>query len=282
MMDEQAAGAPKDKGSAAQVAVVTGGRRGIGKACAQALAEAGFDIVVVDLVEDNEATGTLAELRRTGRRAELVIGDIADFDGLRGLADRIVGVFGGIDCLVNNAGVLSNSRGRDLLDATPETFDRVMHVNLRGTFFFTQEISRRMIAMRESTRPWTGSIITITSGAVGSARLDSPEYAFSKTGLSLMSQAFAARLGPHNIRTYEVRPGVIKTEMSRDVWPMYDALIAEGRFPLGRIGLPEDVGKTVAALAGGAIPHSTGDYFHIDGGYHVPVPGAARRPTKTS
>jgi NAD(P)-dependent dehydrogenase (short-subunit alcohol dehydrogenase family) len=260
-------------------AVVTGGRRGIGKACAVALATAGFDVVIVDLVSDEDAERTMADIRNIGRRAELVIGDIAELDRLADLADRIVAAGAGLDCLVNNAGVLPDTRGRDLLDATPDTFDKVMRVNLRGTFFFTQEIAKRMIALAVPGGETHGrSIITITSGAVGTARLDSPEYAFSKTCLSLMSQAFAARLGPHNIRTYEVRPGVIKTEMSRDVWPVYDKLIEEGRFPLGRIGLPEDVGQTVAALASGAIPHSTGDYFHIDGGYHVPIPGAARRP----
>jgi 3-oxoacyl-[acyl-carrier protein] reductase len=197
------------------------------------------------------------------------------------LTEKIFAAFGTVDCLLNNAGVLPKMRGRDLLDVTPETFDLVMDVNLRGTFFFTQAIARRMVAEPAVGRAHHRSIITITSGAVGSARLDSPEYAFSKTCLSLMSQAFAARLGPHGIHTYEVRPGVIKTEMSRDVWPMYDAMIEQGRFPVGRMGLPEDVGQTVATLALGSIPYSSGDFFAIDGGYHVPSAGVApRKPAK--
>jgi NAD(P)-dependent dehydrogenase (short-subunit alcohol dehydrogenase family) len=257
------------------VAVVTGGRQGIGLACGEALAKSGFDIVVVDLVQDDQARAAVEALRGLGRNAKFVKGDIAAVGRLDSLADRIFSAFGRVDCLLNNAGVLPKARGRDLLDVTPETFDLVMNVNLRGTFFFTQAMARRMIAVLGGEHH--RSIVTITSGAVGTARLDTPEYAFSKTCLSLMSQAFAARLGEYGIHTYEVRPGVIKTEMSRDVWPMYETMIEQGRFPIPRMGLPEDVAETVVALARGLVPYSSGDFFAIDGGFHVPAAGIAPR-----
>jgi len=261
----------------APVAVVTGGRRGIGRACAEALADAGYDIVVLDLAPDADGDATLASVRQRGVRAAFVAGDIAAYDGLPDLAGQLFAAFGAVDCLVNNAGVMPKApRGRDLLDVSPETFDPVMNVNLRGTFFFTQEMARRLIAQVESGRRQRQAIITITSGAVGKPKLDTPEYNFAKTCLSLMSQAFGARLGPWGIHTYEVRPGVTKTEMSRDVWSMYDKLIADGRFPIPRMALPEDIGRAVAGLASGAIPFSTGDYFHVDGGFHINLPAPKR------
>ncbi|MEP6655894.1 MAG: 3-ketoacyl-ACP reductase [Betaproteobacteria bacterium] len=257
------------------MAVVTGGRRGIGQACAYALADAGFDIVIVDLADD--AAATLGEVRARGAGAHMVVGDIADIDRRAELVDRIFGAFGTVDCLVNNAGVLSATRGQDLLDVTAADFDNVMAVNLRGTFFLTQEIARRMVAEGDAKRPLERSIITISSGAVGRARTDSPEYAFSKTCLALMSQMFALRLGKHAIRTYEIRPGINKTEMSRSAWEMYEVLVAEGRFPIARLGLPEDVARTVGTLATGMLPYCTGGHIYVDGGFHIPTSERPRR-----
>ena len=259
-------------GGRAPVAAVTGGRRGIGRACAAALAGAGFDVVVVDLVDDADTAATLAEIRAAGRGARFVAGDIAEIDRRVALVDGIVGAFGTIDCLVNNAGVFATTRGADLLDVTPESYDRVMGVNLRGTFFLTQEVARRMVAEGDAKHPIDRSIITVTSGVVGRPRTDLPEYSFSKTGLSLMSQAFALRLGCHGIRTWEIRPGVTRSEMSRDAWGIYEKLIAEGRFPIPRIGLPEDVGRAVAMFATGTLPYSTGGHLYLDGGFHIPAP----------
>jgi NAD(P)-dependent dehydrogenase (short-subunit alcohol dehydrogenase family) len=256
----------------APVAVVTGGRRGIGRACATALAGAGFDVVVLDLVEDADAAETLAAIRVLGRRAAFVAGDIAEIERRQALVDALVAAFGAIDCLVNNAGVFATTRGADLLDVTPESYDRVMGVNLRGTFFLTQEVARRMVAESDARRPRDRSIITVTSGVVGRPRTDLPEYSFSKTGLALMSQAFALRLGRHGIRTFEIRPGVTRSEMSRDAWGIYEKLIAEGRFPIARIGLPEDVGAAVAMFAAGTLPYSTGGHLYLDGGFHIPTP----------
>jgi NAD(P)-dependent dehydrogenase (short-subunit alcohol dehydrogenase family) len=260
------------------VAVVTGGRRGIGRGCCTALADAGFDIVIVDLLNDDDTLETAAEIKKRGRKSAAVNGDISDVSLSSTIAEQAYAAFGAIDCLVNNAGVLPKTRGRDLLEVTPDTFDQVMNINLRGTFFLTQEIARRMIMTREAgERPVIGSIVTVSSGVVGKPRQDSPEYAFSKSSLALMSQMFALRLGPWGIHTYELRPGMTKTEMSRDAWDMYDNMIQQGRFPIPRVGLPEDVGHAAAVLAKGLLPYSTGEYFNLDGGFHLPFSGPASR-----
>jgi NAD(P)-dependent dehydrogenase (short-subunit alcohol dehydrogenase family) len=266
-----------DTESAIPVAVVTGGRRGIGRGCCTALADAGFDIVIIDLVDDDDAAETAKEIKKRGRRSALVTGDISDVSLSSAIADRAYAAFGAIDCLVNNAGI-RGPRRRDLLEVTPDTFDHVMNINLRGTFFLTQEIARRMIMTRKAgERPVIGSIVTVTSGAVGKPWQDSPEYAFSKTSLALMSQMFALRLGPWGIHTYELRPGITKTEMSRDVWDQYDKMIEQGRLPIPRVGLPEDVGHAAAVLAKGLLPYSTGEYFNLDGGFHLPFSAAPSR-----
>jgi len=252
------------------IAAVTGGRRGIGRAIAYALADSGFDVIVVDLELDDDAAETLGAIRSRGRRANFISADLALVERREALARDIFATFGTLDCLVNNAGVVPSVRRLDLLDVTPESFDRVMGINLRGTFFLTQAIARRMVAEPPAERPLR-SIITITSGVVGRPRTDWPEYAFSKTGLSLMSQAFALRLASHGVRTYEIRPGVNRTSMSRDVWDSYEMLIEEGRLPLGRIGLPEDIARAAATLAAGQLSYTTGDRIYIDGGVHIPV-----------
>jgi NAD(P)-dependent dehydrogenase (short-subunit alcohol dehydrogenase family) len=265
----------------APIAAVTGARRGIGRAVAEALADAGFDIVLIDIEQDEAAAEVLAAIHAGGHRARMVVGDIADVDSSDRLAAQVFAAFGTLDCLVNNAGVVPPIRGVDLLSVTHASFDRVMGVNLRGTFFLTQAIARRMVSEDASGRPVPRSIITITSGAVGRPSMDWPEYAFSKTCLSLMSQAFALRLAPHGVRTYEIRPGVTKTDMSRDVWDSYDALIEAGRLPLGRMGLPEDIGRTVAVFATGQFAHTTGDFIHVDGGLHIPASQARPRRNAT-
>ncbi len=264
----------------APVAVVTGGRRGIGRAISVALVEAKFDVVIVDLEEDADARATLAEIAERKGRAKFVAGDIGALDRRVELVDGIFAAFGTVDCLVNNAGVLSGVRGQDLLTVTPDVFDRVMNVNLRGTFFLTQEIAKRMVAEDEAGtgRPVGRSIVTITSGAVGRARTDSPEYSFSKTSLALMSQIFAVRLGRHNIATYDLRPGVTRTEMSRSAWGMYEELVEEGRFPIRRLGLPDDIARAVVTLASGGLSYVTGGFITIDGGFGIPASVMPRRP----
>ncbi|MGE0797014.1 MAG: 3-ketoacyl-ACP reductase [Lautropia sp.] len=249
------------------VAAVTGARRGIGAGIARALAAEGFDLVLLDIVRDAAAEQLLAELAQAGGRARFVVADIADVGQRETTAAALFDAFGALDCLVNNAGVQVEVRG-DPLETTPESFDRVLGVNLRGTFFLTQAVARRMIA----AAPLPGrhrAIVSISSANAFFVSPDRPEYCFSKVGLSMMTKVFALRLGAAGISTYEVRPGVIRTDMTAPVADRYQRMIAGGFTPIARWGEPEDVGRAVAALAAGRLPFSTGDAIHVDGGQHI-------------
>jgi 3-oxoacyl-[acyl-carrier protein] reductase len=250
------------------VAVVTGARQGIGRAIALSLARARFDLVLVDLSYDEIAIETIAEAELRGARCRFVEADIADVDKRHAMADKLFGAFGHVETLVNNAGVQVKVRG-DLLDVTPESYDRVMGINLRGTFFLTQEVARRMVAASPEPTEKHRSIVTISSANAYLVGTDRPEYCFSKMSLSMMTKAYALRLGRHGIATYEIRPGIIRTSMTLPVKEKYDGWIAGGLTPMARWGEPEDVGDTVACLASGRMPFSTGDAFHVDGGLHI-------------
>jgi len=251
------------------IALVTGGRRGIGRGIAYALAQAGYDVVLNDLVEDDAAAETIAGVTALGRKARFITGDISEIETHAALVDAAWSAFGTIDCLVNNAGMQVKVRG-DILDVTPQSFDELMAVNLRGTFFLTQAMARRMLREPRGPGDPPRSVVTISSAnantIVGPNRA---EYCISKSGLSMMNKLFAERLAASDIMCYEVRPGIIYTDMTSSSKERYDALIAEGISPVRRWGTPRDVGKTVAALATGMLPFTTGDAFHVDGGLHM-------------
>ena len=182
--------------------------------------------------------------------------------------EKMFAAFSRVDTLVNNAGVQVKVRG-DLLDVTPESYDRVMGINLRGTFFLTQAVAKRLIALSSAPTEQHRSIVTISSATAYLVGPDRPENCFSKMSLSMMTKAFALRLSQHGIATYEIRPGIIRTAMTLPVNEKYDGWIANGLTPMACWGEPEDVGKTVATLASGLMPFSTGDAFHVDGGLHI-------------
>lgn len=253
--------------SRAPVAVVTGSRQGIGHSIAGALATAGFDLVLVDVARDAGAEQAICDKLLPERRAKFMTADIADIERRDHLADALFDTYGTIDCLVNNAGVQVKLRG-DLLDVTPESFDRVMNINLRGTFFLTQAVARRML--RQTAAPGVHrSIVTISSANAYLAGPDRPEYCMSKLSLSMMTRMFALRLGGAGISTYEIRPGIIRTGMTAPAAEKYDRWIADGLTPIGRWGEPADVAGCVKTLALGQMPFCTGDAFHIDGGLHI-------------
>jgi NAD(P)-dependent dehydrogenase (short-subunit alcohol dehydrogenase family) len=252
----------------APIALVTGGRRGIGRGIAYALADAGFDVVVNDLVDDAATRETLAAIRDRGRRAALVPGSIADLPGHAALVEQAFAAFGTLDCLVNNAGIQVKVRG-DLLDVKPESFDEILAVNLRGTFFLTQAVARRMLDERRAADDPPRSIVTISSANARMVGPNRAEYCIAKTGLAMMSQLFAVRLAEADIACFEVRPGIIRTDMTAPAKARYDGLIADGIAPIRRWGEPADVGRTVAALAERRLPFNTGDAFHVDGGLHI-------------
>ncbi|MCZ8544354.1 3-ketoacyl-ACP reductase [Mesorhizobium qingshengii] len=246
-------------------AIVTGGARGIGLACAEALADAGFDILVADLAE-TAADGLAADITGRGAKFAYVPCDIADLASHAALVDAAISAFGRIDCLVNNAGVGAVVRG-DLLELKPENFDRAIGINLRGTVFLSQAVAKAMLAApADSPR----SIITITSVSAEMASPERSDYCISKAGLSMWVKNLALRLAAENIGVFELRPGIIRTDMTAGVAAKYDALIDGGLVPAKRWGEASDIGAVVATLAGGKLGFSTGSIINVDGALSVP------------
>lgn len=236
------------------VAVVTGASRGIGLGIAMKLETAGFRTVRTARSWNEPGPGRFAA-------------DVADLDSHATLVGGILERFGRIDCLVNNAGIGSPIRG-DFAKLAPETFDRVMNVNLRGTVFFTQAVMRAMLADKDVGKP--RSIIFITSASATAASPERLDYCMSKAALAMFAKGLALRLADQGISVFEVRPGIIRTEMTSGMTAKYDHLIAEGVVPERRWGEPDDIGSIVAALAGGAFPYSTGTVIDAGGGLTIP------------
>ena len=252
------------------VALITGGRRGIGQGIAFALADAGFELVINDLERDAEAEATLAGVRERGAKASFVAADIADLAAHPGLVDAAFAACGRLDCLVNNAGVSVLSRG-DLLDVAPESYDRCLTVNLRGPFFLTQRIARRMLEQAPLAGGPPRSIVTITSVNAETPSISRGEYCISKAGAAMLTRLFALRLAPHGIGVFAVRPGIIRTSMTAASAERYEREIAEGLTPIARWGEPADVGRAVATVATGRLPFSVGQVIYVDGGLSLPA-----------
>lgn len=248
------------------VALVTGANRGIGRAIALALAGRGFDLVCADLSETDDTAETLRLAGAAGAGVRFARLDIAAVDGHASRLADIRAEAGPIHCLVNNAGVQTPNRG-DMLDVTPADYDRVLGVNLRGTFFLTQAVARAMLA--EGASPPGRSIVTISSSSAAMAFPLIAPYCLSKTGLSMMTQLFALRLAEAGIAVHEVRPGFIRTDMTAAAAGPYDAFIQAGGVPERRWGTPEDVGRAVATLASGAFTHVTGESVSVGGGLQI-------------
>ena len=252
-----------------RTALVTGGARGIGQGIATALAHVGFDVAILGLETAAEAETVTEAVQRLGRRVLYVQHDIAAIETFPALIERIHAELGPIDCLVNNAGVSSRRRG-DLLDLTTESFDRSVAVNLRGTFFLTQAVARHMIATpARDPQSCYRSIVTVTSANAEIVGADRADYCMTKAALAMMSKLFAARLAAENIYVFEIRPGIIRTEMTLPATQKYDRLIESGGVPVARWGTPDDVGTTVATLAEGKFPFSTGEVINVGGGLHL-------------
>jgi 3-oxoacyl-[acyl-carrier protein] reductase len=252
------------------VALVTGASRGIGRGIAVALAGAGFD-VVINYAGNRAAAEECAALCQRARpgRYQPCQGDISSTQDRARLVDFVRDGFGRLDCLVNNAGVAPSVRA-DLLEAGEESFDRLIGTNLKGPYFLTQRVARLMIEDRARLgATHAPTIITVNSISAYTASINRGDYCLSKAGLGMLTKLFAVRLAGEGIGVYEVRPGVIKTDMTAPVGDKYDKLIAEGLTPIRRWGLPEDVGRAVAAIAAGQFPFSTGEVINVDGGFHL-------------
>ena len=249
-------------------ALITGARRGIGKAIALTLAGKGFDLALADLEGSDELDQTAKEAHSAGANVIALAADIADLDCHSKLLDEAQAALGALDCLVNNAGVSVLNRG-DLLEVSPESFDRCIAVNTRGSFFLTQAFSKRLLAQAAKPDVYR-SIITISSSNALAASIARGEYCISKAGLSMASTLFSVRLADQGIGVFEVQPGFIETEMTAPSKARYDEQIANGLTVIRRWGQPADVAATVATLATGGLPYSAGQAVKVDGGLLTP------------
>lgn len=248
-------------------ALVTGARRGIGRASCVALARKGFDVVGADISAEG-AEDTRAAVEAEGGRFTFVPADIGDVAAHAALLDAAWGAYGGLECLANVAGVQVQTR-QDMLETTPESWDRLLDVNTRGVFFLSQALAKRMIADGAPVRGHR-SLVFISSINSVMASLNRAEYCVSKAGVTMLARLFAFRLAEHGINTYDIQPGMIRTDMTRGVWDKYAAQIEDGMSLIRRWGEAEDIGGAVATLASGAMPFSTGHSFPVDGGMLVP------------
>jgi NAD(P)-dependent dehydrogenase (short-subunit alcohol dehydrogenase family) len=248
------------------VALVTGSRRGIGRATAAALAVAGYDVLGCDMAEDGNAE-TRAAVEAAGGRFAFRPADLSDLAGIPALVDWAWGEGGGLEAVVNNAGVGALVRG-DPLEMTPESWERCLAVNARAPFFVAQAAARRMVAPGAPRRGPRGMVF-VSSANAALASPERTEYSASKAAVSMVARCLALRLAEEEIPVYEVRPGVIRTDMTAPVAARYSERIAGGLSPIRRWGEPEDVARAIAGLLTGAIPFSTGDAFHVDGGLHL-------------
>jgi NAD(P)-dependent dehydrogenase (short-subunit alcohol dehydrogenase family) len=240
-----------------KVALVTGGARGIGRAIAEALARENHDVAIADLQEGQPGGG-----------AFFVRADVADAASRAALFDAVRKHFGRLHVLVNNAGVAPKVRA-DILEASEESYERVMRINLQGPYFLTQAAARWMIEQKQADDAFTGCIINISSISAEVASPSRGEYCLSKAGVAMATRLWAVRLAEFGIPVYEIRPGVIRTDMTAGVKEKYDKLIAEGLLLQPRWGTPEDVGKAAAMLARGDLAYATGQVLNVDGGLTV-------------
>jgi Dehydrogenases with different specificities (related to short-chain alcohol dehydrogenases) len=240
--------------NANMVALVTGATRGIGKGIATMLADNGYIVAAVGTREAGDSYNGI-----------YIQGDISNADDRKRIIDTVYNKYGQLNVLVNNAGVAPLER-MDLLEMSVESMDRLLDINLKGTFFLTQYAASKMI-LDNSDSP--KMIINITSISADTTSINRGEYCISKAGLSMVTKLFADRLSEHGINVYEVRPGIIETDMTAKVKDKYTALIESGLLPIKRMGQPEDVAKTVLALANGGMLYTTGEVIHVDGGFHL-------------
>lgn len=256
------------------VALITGASRGIGRGIALELAKVGRNLVINYAGNEAAATQTAQDCLQTAAacghkiRAEICQADISSAADRQKLLDFTRTQFGRLDLLVNNAGVAPNVRA-DILDATEESFDRLMAINVKGPYFLTQLAAKWMIAQGPTKPTYRPQIVTVSSVSAYTASVNRGDYCVSKAALSMLTPLFASRLAEHGIHVFEIRPGIIATDMTGAVKEKYDGLIAGGLTPIARWGTPEDVGRAVVAIAQGLLPFSTGEVLNVDGGFHL-------------
>jgi NAD(P)-dependent dehydrogenase (short-subunit alcohol dehydrogenase family) len=252
-----------------RIALITGGTRGIGFGIAEQLAKNGFDLAINGVRTADEALDAINALKDFGNDVIYCRGDISSSIDRTTILRVIADHFGKLHILINNAGIAPRQRN-DILNATEESFDNVISTNLKGTYFLTQKAANWMITQKKHDARFSGCIVNISSISSTVASVNRGEYCVAKAGLSMATQLFAVRLGEFDIPVYEVRPGVIQTDMTAGVKEKYDRMIEDGLCLQKRWGQPEDVGKVVAVLAKGDFMYSTGQVIMIDGGLTLP------------
>lgn len=254
--------------SGRKVAIVTGGSRGIGYGIAERLAKEGYNLAIFGTSDESRVREALDGLRANGVEVLYVQGSLGSGQDRQKLIDLVSSQFGRIDVLVNNAGVAPKVR-KDILETTEESFDFVVDTNLKGTFFLTQGVARKMVEQIQSGEEYCPMIINIASISSYTSSPSRGEYCISKAGISMVTKLFAHRLAEYGINVYEIRPGIIETDMTGPVKDKYDELIEGGLTPIKRWGYPKDIAKAVWALCSGLLPYSTGEVINVDGGFHL-------------
>ena len=249
-----------------RVALVTGGTRGIGLGIARALAADGWMLALCGVRAPNEVRATIDEFDGRADYLQADIGKRADRDRL---TSTVLNRWGTLNALVNNAGRAPDVRA-DILEADEQQFESLIRVNLQGPYFLTQAVARQMVLQKAIDPAFPAAIVFVTSVSAEMVSTSRGDYCVSKAGLAMAARLFATRLAAPGIQVYEVRPGIVATDMTAPVRDMYDARIADGLVPEMRWGLPEDVGRTVAALVRGDLPYATGSVIHVDGGLAIP------------
>ncbi len=251
-----------------RTALITGGSRGIGKAIATALGFAGWNVAVNYASSAAAAQETVEHIAARGGQAHAIRADIGRSADRQLLITETVARFGKLDLLVNNAGIAPTQR-MDILEATEESFDRLIEVNLKGPYFLSQLAANAMKSNAPGPDQRVGNIVTISSISAYTASVNRGDYCVAKAGLAMMTKLFAARLAELNIGVFEIRPGIIATDMTAGVKEKYDTLIANGLTPIRRWGQPDDVARAVLAIAEGRFAFSTGQVIDVDGGFHL-------------
>lgn len=259
------------------VALITGASRGIGRGIALELARIGYDLIINcarNLAAAEKTARDCVEAAKVSGRAigaKICRADIGSSNDRFQLIEFVRSKMGRLDLLVNNAGVAPEVRA-DILDATEESFDRVLNINVKGPYFLTQLAARWMIEQVRSANAdgvISPKIVTISSISAYTASANRGDYCVAKAALSMLTPLYASRLADFGIQVFEIRPGIVATDMTEPVKEKYDKLIGEGLTPMKRWGTPEDIGKAVAAIAQGLLPFSTGEVINVDGGFHL-------------
>lgn len=250
-----------------KTAIVTGGSRGIGYGIAKQLGAEGYRIAILDVNDPLDYQDNLDALTKDGVDWYYQQGSIACKEDRERFVAAVVERYGDIDVLVNNAGVAPKVRN-DILEMTEESFDYVVGINTKGTMFMTQLVAKQMLKQPIKGRR-RGVIVNISSSSVAVSSVSRGEYCISKAGVAMITMLFADRLAAHDIQVYEIRPGVIETDMTRVVHQKYSDLIEKGAFPIARWGQPEDIAGAVSAFVSDQFIYSTGNYIDLDGGFHI-------------